>query len=126
MLTGWLGGPSAIRNAGKSQDVYKEQMLESLASMFNVDKSDLEKRLIASRAVNWIDNPFSFGAYSYEMVGSKEIKKMLRQPIAGTVYFAGEGLHEGEAPGTVESALVNGKEVAARLMATWQFNNVQR
>ncbi|MHA4847454.1 flavin monoamine oxidase family protein [Flavitalea antarctica] len=126
MLTGWLGGPSAIRNAGKSQDVYKEQMLESLASMFNVDKSELEKRLIASRAVNWIDNPFSFGAYSYEMVGSKEIKKTLRQPIAGTVYFAGEGLHEGDAPGTVESALVNGKEVAARLMATWQFNNVQR
>jgi monoamine oxidase len=126
MLTGWLGGPAAIRNAGKSQEEYREQMLESLASMFNVNKTELAKKLLAARAVNWIDNPFTCGAYSYEMVGSKEIKKMLRQPIAGTVYFAGEGLHEGESPGTVESALINGKEVAARLLASWQYNNVQR
>jgi monoamine oxidase len=126
MLTGWLGGPSAARNAGKSQDEYKEQMLESIALMFNVDKNELAKKLIAARSVNWIDNPFSYGAYSYEMVGSKEIKKMLRQPIAGAIYFEGEGLHEGDSPGTVESALVNGKEVASRLLASWQYNDVRR
>jgi monoamine oxidase len=125
MMTGWLGGPSAVRNAGKTEDEYKEQILESLASMFNVDKEALAKSLLAARAVNWIDNPFSYGAYSYEMVGSKEIKKMLRQPLAGTVYFAGEGVHEGDSPGTVESALINGKEVATKLLASWQHNNVQ-
>jgi monoamine oxidase len=58
------------------------------------------------------------------MVGSKEIKKMMRQPLAGTVFFAGEGVHEGSSPGTVESALANGKEVAQRVIAAWRYKNV--
>jgi monoamine oxidase len=58
------------------------------------------------------------------MVGSKEVKKILRQPIAGTVFFAGEGLHDGSNPGTVEAALTNGKEVAQKLLSARHYNNV--
>jgi monoamine oxidase len=123
LLTGWMGGPSATRNARKSQPEYRAQMLESLAGMFNVSKVDLERKLKASKAVSWAEHPHSHGAYSYEMVGSKEVKKILRQPIAGTIYFAGEGLHDGAAPGTVEAALCSGKEVAQKLISSWQYNN---
>lgn len=122
MMTGWLGGPSAGRSAGLTEKEYNEQMMDSLSAMFNVDKADLAKKCKAMRSINWVNNPFSYGAYSYEMVGSKEIKKTLRQPIAGTVYFAGEGLHDGGSPGTVESALVNGKDVAQKLIKSGQFN----
>lgn len=125
LMTGWLGGPQASRRSGNDQSDYREEIIDSLAAMFNVDKSDLAKKLKAMRAINWVDNPFSYGAYSYEMVGSKEIKKMLRQPLVGTVYFAGEGLHEGGSPGTVESALINGRDVAAKLLASWQATNVK-
>jgi monoamine oxidase len=124
LLTGWLGGPAALKNAGRSQIEYRNQIIDTLSSMFHVDKMGLEKKLKAVKTVSWADNPLSYGAYSYEMVGSKEVKKILRQPIAGTVFFAGEGLHEGGNPGTVEAALSNGKEVAQKLLATWQYNNV--
>jgi monoamine oxidase len=127
LLTGWQGGPSASRNAGKSQGEYREQVLEILAAMFNVQKTDLSAKLKSFAAKSWAEDPFAYGAYSYEMVGSREIKKILRQPLAGTVFFAGEGVHEGTSPGTVEAALANGKEVAQRVLATWQYRrNVQR
>ncbi|HTF27571.1 MAG TPA: NAD(P)/FAD-dependent oxidoreductase [Flavitalea sp.] len=124
LLTGWLGGPAAVKNAGKSQIEYRNQVLDTLSSMFRVDKIELEKKLKAVKTISWGDNPLSYGAYSYEMVGSKEVKKILRQPIAGTVFFAGEGLHDGGNPGTVEAALINGKEVAQKLLSARQYNNV--
>jgi monoamine oxidase len=36
-------------------------------------------------------------------------------PINGTIFFAGEGLYEGVSPGTVEAALISGKEAAAKI-----------
>jgi monoamine oxidase len=125
LLTGWLGGPAAVKNSGKSQADYRGQVLDTLATMFNVQRSDLSAKLKSFAAKSWAEDPYAYGAYSYEMVGSKEIKKMLRQPLAGTVFFAGEGVHDGTSPGTVESALANGKEVAQRVLATWQYRNVK-
>ncbi|RYY31546.1 MAG: FAD-dependent oxidoreductase [Chitinophagaceae bacterium] len=124
MLTGWHGGPSSIKSARSTQSEYREQALHTLAKTFNVEKSDLEKRLKAFRVINWSSQQYSLGAYSYDMVGSREVKKLLRQPLSDTVYFAGEGLHDGEAPGTVEAALSSGREAALKLLAAWQVNNV--
>ncbi len=124
LLTGWHGGPSASKLAKATQSEYREQALESLAKTFRVEKTDLEKRLKAFRVINWSTQPYALGAYSYDMVGSREVKKLLRQPLADTVYFAGEGLHEGDAPGTVEAALSSGREAALKLLAAWKFNNV--
>ena len=123
LLTGWHGGPSSLRNARSTQSEYREQALVTLAKTFRVEKSDLEKRLKAFRVINWSTQQYSLGAYSYDMVGSREVKKLLRQPLADTVYFAGEGLHDGEAPGTVEAALSSGREAALKLLAAWHFNN---
>ncbi|RYF97461.1 MAG: hypothetical protein EOO02_20825, partial [Chitinophagaceae bacterium] len=122
LLTGWLGGPAAYANAGKSQSEYREQALNSIAQMFNVDKKELEKKLRAIRTINWSDQPFAGGAYSYEKLGSAEIKKLMRQAIAGSVYFAGEGLYDGSSPGTVEAALSSGRDVAGRIMVGWSVN----
>ncbi len=124
MLTGWLGGPPASGQTAESIADYREQALNSLSGMFNVDKTELGNKLKAFRVVDWSRLSYSLGAYSYDMVGSKEVKRLLRKPLADTVYFAGEGLYEGSAPGTVEAALSTGKECALKLLSAWQFNEV--
>jgi monoamine oxidase len=40
----------------------------------------------------------------------------MQQPIEGTLFFAGEGLHRGPEIGTVEGALVSGRDAANRLI----------
>ena len=43
-------------------------------------------------------------------------RKILNIPIQETIFFAGEALYEGNAPGTVEAALVSGREAAKKIM----------
>ena len=42
--------------------------------------------------------------------------QLLNRPVNGTIFFAGEGLYEGASPGTVEAALISGKEAAGKLI----------
>jgi monoamine oxidase len=50
--------------------------------------------------------------------GNKQ-KRILKEPVENTVFFAGEGLFEGLEVGTVEAALVNGRETAHKLIASF-------
>jgi hypothetical protein len=40
----------------------------------------------------------------------------LQAPVDGTIFFAGEGIHQGDAPGTVEAALDSGFVTADVIM----------
>jgi len=42
---------------------------------------------------------------------------VLLTPEENTIFFAGEGLYDGPEMGTVEAALVSGKEVAKAMLA---------
>nr|GFD59528.1 hypothetical protein [Tanacetum cinerariifolium] len=41
----------------------------------------------------------------------------LAAPVAGTLFFAGEGLHHGLDSGTVEAALASGQAAAQAMLA---------
>ncbi len=56
------------------------------------------------------------GAYSFDKLETATARKILNLPIQETIFFAGEALYEGNAPGTVEAALVNGREAAEKVM----------
>ncbi len=118
ILTGWLGGPEANEITSDDAELYRLG-LESLAQIFSMDRSSIENSIIASYVHNWYKDPFSRGAYSYDKVGSIEAKQKLKTPIDNTVYFGGEGLYEGSDSGTVEAALVNGKETAEQIIKTY-------
>jgi monoamine oxidase len=68
--------------------------------------------------VNWVSDPYSYGAYAYTTVETVEARRVMLTPIADTLYFAGEAFYEGTAMGTVEAALVSGKQVAAKILAS--------
>lgn len=117
VLTGWLGGPKAEDVSVSGNEVLVTKALSSLSALFQINADDLQLKLVKSFVHNWSANPYTCGAYSYEVVGGNEIIKQLQQPVENTVYFAGEGLHPGPAIGTVEGALVSGRETARRLIA---------
>lgn len=116
LLTGWLGGPPAYAVNDLSKDEVLNLALCSLAAVFNMSVQELHKELTAWDVVNWGNEPYTRGSYSYDKVNSAQARSILFEPIAETIYFAGEYLYEGSAMGTVEAALTSGKIAAERLL----------
>jgi monoamine oxidase len=116
MITGWLAGPPAVALKDASEQQLLAEALQSLSTIFHLDVSQLRQKLKAYQIINWTIDPFTRGAYVYERLDSKSAKRILNTPLENTLYFAGEGIYEGEQRGTVEGALLTGREVSSRIM----------
>jgi len=115
LLTGWLGGPPAWRLLHTPEEKILQMALSSLAKSFNKEYHYLEEQLINGYVFNWAADPFSFGSYSYNLVGTYEARQELNEPVENTLFFAGEAYHRGKSQGTVEAALESGKSVAEKI-----------
>jgi len=120
MLTGWSGGPHADKLKNLSEKEILQKALESLSEIFSVDVTPLQKKLKGWHVANWVNDPYSCGGYSYEVVNGSKIKQTIKKPIEQTIYFAGEGLYDGPEIGTVEGALQNGRETAHQMIAEFR------
>lgn len=123
MLTGWSAGPHARELAGRSNVEILDSALDSLSRIFTMDNAELRHFLKGWHVANWMDDPYSCGAYSFEVVGGEAAKKVLLQPVAQTVFFAGEGLYSGPEIGTVNAALVIGRDMAHQVVASFKKQN---
>lgn len=119
VLTGWLGGPRAKSLQQLPKTALVEKALLSLGHIFRLTVEELQEQLVSAGYYNWSEDPQFFGAYSFTAVGADEAIAFLKSPVEDTIFFAGEGLHQGPEVGTVEAALVNGKEAAKRLLSTF-------
>jgi monoamine oxidase len=99
LLTGWLSGPQA-ENWNPKYDIAKEGV-SSLAYLLACDEKQLQESIKSFEVINWLDDPFARGAYSYTTPETESAKKILNTPILGTVFFAGEAFNEGKEMGTV-------------------------
>jgi len=117
LLTGWLAGGrmQAFLQLGESQRV--DACLRSLARIFSMDIELLRKEVVALQIVDWAKHPYVLGGYSYDTVGAADARTRLSASVEGTIWFAGEALYEGIAPGTIEAALTSGQEVAVKIIA---------
>ncbi|MBC6611372.1 FAD-dependent oxidoreductase [Hymenobacter sp. BT507] len=116
LLTGWLAGPAAERLRLHADEELLQHALESLAYLLDTTPVALRQQLRAWHVANWGADPMALGAYSYPTVQAAPARALLATPIADTLFFAGEGLYEGPATGTVEAALVSGQEVARAML----------
>ena len=116
ILTGWLGGLPAYAKKELNELELLELALQSLANIFKRNINELRDELIAGKVVNWTTDPFTLGSYAYDTVESNDARHVLRQAIAGKIFFAGEYLYEGPAMGTVEAALFSGNAVAGQII----------
>jgi monoamine oxidase len=116
VLTGWLAGPRSESVAHLAPDELVALGLGSLAETFATPVERLKAMLVAARAIDWGNDPFARGAYSYATPKTREALPVLRNPAAG-IFVAGEALYAGAEMGTVEAALASGAETARMILS---------
>ncbi len=112
LLTGWIGGPRAAAIARQTDAAIVGQALDALARGLRVPLTDIEALLESTHFHNWSTDPFSRGAYSYVCVGGMESPRRLGEPVAATLFFAGEATNTEGDTGTVHGALATGYRAA--------------
>ena len=117
VLTGWFAGPKADRVSSLSEAELIEMGLSSLSEIFELPPDGIRRDLVASRAINWGNDPFAGGAYSYATPKTRAAQRAMRQPDGTGIFLAGEALYAGPDMGTVEAALANGQETAQTILA---------
>jgi monoamine oxidase len=117
LLTGWLGGPPTRGLTRLGEGDLIEAGLASLAELFRLSPDELARDLVAARAINWANDPFARGAYSYTMLRTRAAQAELARWDGGAVLFSGEALYQGADMGTVEAALASGQATARALLS---------
>jgi monoamine oxidase len=115
VLTGWVGGPRAL-GLPDEPDKFVSLALGSLATIFHISEKNLRSLLAASYTHNWQSDPFTLGAYSYAPKGALRASEELAQPVANTLFFAGEHTDTTGHWGTVHAALRSGLRAAAQAL----------
>ena len=121
LLTGWLGGPNATKKIFEPDASLLQTALLSLSSIFRIPPAMLQEELMNYKIINWLNQPFIKGGYSYNTLHSKQAINILSSPVDDTIYFAGEAISKSESQGTVESALQSGHDAAKMLIKYYEM-----
>jgi monoamine oxidase len=116
VLTGWFAGPKADTVPRLTASELVHMGLASLAEIFALPLDRITQELVASTAINWGNDPFARGAYSYATPQTRQAQTILKKSD-GLVFFSGEALYAGPDMGTVEAALASGRETAETVLA---------
>lgn len=116
VLTGWLAGPKADRVSSLTTAELVDMGLASLAEIFALPVDRIRRELVASQAINWGNDPFAGGAYSYATPKTRAAQSALSKSDGGAIFFSGEALYAGPDMGTVEAALASGQETAQTIL----------
>lgn len=112
LLVAWSGGARATRLATLSPAELEARVVAALARSFGVTPRRAASLVDATWSHDWIHDPCSRGAYSYQTVGGSEAPEALARPVRGTLFFAGEACAPGGRTGTVDGAIASGKRAA--------------
>ena len=113
-LVAWSGGPRAL-GLPSGGDALLARTLKVLSRATGVPGAELERLVTAARWHDWSADPWSRGAYAYPLVGGDDAADALCEPVAGTLFTAGEATSR-EAMGTVEGALASGLRAAGQVL----------
>jgi monoamine oxidase len=116
VLTGWFGGPKTAGMIDLTEQELIETGLASLAGLFGRDPAPLMRGMVVARAINWAQDPFARGAYSYATPRTRAAQSVLSNPGNGAIFISGEALYRGRDMGTVEAALASGLETARTVL----------
>ena len=116
VLTGWYAGLKADSVADRSESELVEMGIASLAEISGRSVDDIARQVVAATAINWGNDPFARGAYSYATPKTHEAQSALKELDGSLVFFSGEALYGGREMGTVEAALASGRETAQAIV----------
>lgn len=105
------------RNLEKLTD---QQIVQSAMATLRLIFGDEIPEPIDYQITRWASDPFSFGSYSFNAVGSTpQMRDDLAAPLQQQLYFAGEATHK-DYFGTAHGAYLSGIRAAERLIAQLQ------
>src|SRR5262249_3114015 len=90
VLLAWAGGPAADALLQFGAAERADRALESPAHVLGVSRADVDRHVVGWEAHDWAADPYARGAYSYVRVDGMAAQAAFAQPIAGTLFFAGE------------------------------------
>ncbi|MGH7061951.1 MAG: FAD-dependent oxidoreductase, partial [Stellaceae bacterium] len=93
-----------------------EMGLASLAEIFQLPLDRISRDLVASHAINWGNDPFARGAYSYATPETRAAQSLLSKPDNDAIFFSGEAIYAGPDVGTVEAALASGRDTVQTIL----------
>ena len=103
-----------LENEG--QDASIDFVLNKLRSTLG---SSIDKYFIKAHATEWINNPYTLGAYSGAKPGKANLRNALKEPVGKKIFFAGEATAGQYA--TVHGADRSGKRAAELLIKKVKF-----
>jgi monoamine oxidase len=116
MLIGWLGGPQA--DAIDDPGQLPAQALRSLERIFSLPPQSLDAQLRNWYMHDWQNDPYTLGAYSYAPAGALDCSATMAEPVANTLFFAGEHTDTTGHWGTVHGALRSGLRAAQQVLGS--------
>jgi monoamine oxidase len=118
VLVGWAPADAAERLSTHTDAEICREAVAALARVMHLPLAEIEDQLLSAHTHNWQSDPFSLGAYSYVAVGGGEVQREFAQPIAETLFFAGEATNFDGHHGTVHGAIATGHRAAAEVLAS--------
>ena len=116
-LTGWTGGPRSAKLLGLSAEALGRLACDRLAAVFRLDATYVREQMLGCYTHPWQADPNALGAYSYIGVGGMDAPERLAEPVADTLYFAGEHTDTTGQWGTVHAAMRSGLRAARQVLA---------
>lgn len=90
-------------------------ILADLDSIFG--RNAASTTLLKYQIIDWSQEPFTKGAYSYPIVGGGlAANRELAQPLLGRLFFAGEATHFGGHAGTVHGAMESARRAVEEVL----------
>lgn len=112
VIVGWRGGPGARALSQLPPDRIEARAVASLARHLRTSTRRVRSMVEGIWSHDWMHDPFSRGAYSYQRVGGAGATDRLARSIDGTLFFAGEATGTGGSAGTVDGAVATGRRAA--------------
>jgi len=116
VLIAWTGGPRARELASLEESEIVDRAIAALGRQFGLDARAARRLVSGTWTHNWVNDPYSRGAYSYIVVGGGEAPKKLARPMQGTLFFAGEASDVEGRNGTVHGAIASGRRAAQQAL----------
>ncbi|MDQ2711298.1 MAG: FAD-dependent oxidoreductase [Acidobacteriota bacterium] len=117
ILTGWSAGPHADSLLGQSSNIVIARAVASLARILSVTPEKVEETLERVYFHDWYADPFAHGAYSYVPAGALAARQKLSEPVANTLFFAGEATELNGHSATVHGAITSGRRAVEQILA---------
>ena len=116
-LTGWVGGPRALKLLGLSREELERRAITEVAAALGVGEDEIRAALNGFHTHDWDADEWTRGAYSWVAVGGVEASAKMCEPVAETLYFAGEHTDTTGHWGTVHAALRSGLRAGRQVVA---------